>query len=346
MQRFQFCKYLSFNNFKKIEISRNILQLSKHTKTTIQKPTKPLEYYEMGPHRSHKLRLTMSVCPNTQSIWDYITNNDEFRQKMDLSVFNTALNRCIELKESNELENLINYIINETSFYPKIEQYKILFKGFAQLKELKLSIKWFSIFLHSYKPNIEIINYLIKTCHRCDDFDRGIKFYNLIDTLKLKPNADTFAEMIQLYSSNNDLDNSLVMINLAKDNDCLRVIHYNCFLNGLSYQQKNDILRMYDENILPLSAILCDNFDEELINLIPKLIDEYYTNMMDIEKIMPNFTTFNIILDMLSYYGKVNECLFYYQQLLKEFQLRPNINIYNCLLAAYCNEIVYKSQKK
>ena len=336
------CNYL--RNFKIMYTSKLFYSVEK-----IKKYNKPNEFND-------KHRLHISVCPTVDEIWKYI-NNAEF--KLDDSVILAAFNRIIQLNVNNcgyELSKLFNFMIEETTIYPTTEHFEILFRGFNKHNEYEYGLQYLNIMMQcNLKPSIVVLNYLIGLCVKSYKFDNGIKLYGyLIDELGLMPNEDTYSTMIQLYTSNDDLDKAFGIIDDAKSNRKLNIHVYNNFLKGLNYQQKNvkadhvynDINALKDGNelILPISHIICDNFDNELMKSLPNIVKEFYDKITSDDIVKPNIKTFQIMLDILSYYGQVKQCLMFYTELLKIHDLKANISIYNCLLSAYLNQIIYVTE--
>ena len=88
-----------------------------------------------------------------------------------------------------------------------------------------------------------------------------------------------------------------------------------------------------------LARMLCFEFDEELVEGLPRIMNDLYEQMTNKEKISPDLMTFECLLSILSYYGNSSLCLHYFKQLTNEYNLRPNVNIFNALISCYCNEI-------
>ena len=199
--------------------------------------------------------------------------------------------------------------------------------------------------------------------------ERGIKLFGGIKQFEVEYDAFTFAEMIKLYTIKGDIECAQKMMETAKENSLLSVLHYNYFLNGLAVQQRQSEDENNNKNtkhssvpydFLENSAVcnasnyqideglnkwLCFEFDDELIEYLAVTMNDLYEQMVKVDNIKPDIRTFESLLSILSYYGNSELSLHFFTELTKVYGLRPNIYIFNCLIACYCNEISLFSEK-
>lgn len=103
--------------------------------------------------------------------------------------------------------------------------------------------------------------------------------------------------------------------------------------------------RQNETNNVGLNKWLCYEFDDELIEYLAITMNDFYQKMINSDNIKPDIRTFESLLSILSYYGNAQLSLHFFSELTKVYDLRPDIAIFNCLIACYCNQISLNSNE-
>ena len=74
------------------------------------------EYSKQGPLKSQIYRSSIAIAPTCDDIWTIIEDN---MSKIDISVFYTAMYRCIELNSFEELGNIYQFVF-DSNLLPKV----------------------------------------------------------------------------------------------------------------------------------------------------------------------------------------------------------------------------------
>eukprot|EP01084_Bolivina_argentea_P015641 29324_1 len=233
----------------------NISTISEQTLTQHELKKNKQEYYKHGPIITKSTRLAISISPSIEDIWEHIKKC----KAIESSVLWCAMKRCIQLKSSEDLSSIMDFMLDEECIEstqikgPNIYHWILLFEGLYELNDLNYALEWLNIMLtYDIEPNIKIFNNLIALCCNNGDMKRGLKIFEWLSKLNINYNTFTYAEMIKLYTFNNEIELAQNMLQQAKDNNLLSIIHYNYFLNGLSLQQRQN-----DNNI---PSLVCINF--------------------------------------------------------------------------------------
>ena len=124
---------------------------------------------------------------------------------------------------------------------PRPSHWTALFDALRSLNEIDIAFDYFSqMLIDRAPPTTRIVNCLIALCHENAQFARGLQLFSAIETLKLAPDAFTFAEMIRLHIANDQIDDAHKFIDAARDAHCLSAMHFNALLSALAAQQRHN----------------------------------------------------------------------------------------------------------
>lgn len=228
-------------------IQHSRFSVSEQLLTKYELERKHQDYYKHGPIQTKSTRLAIAISPTIDDIWEHI--HECSCHNIDETVFWCAMKRCIQLKSSDDLSSFMDFLLDpqciETTKLkgPNIHHWTLLFEGLHKLNDFESGIKWLNIMLmegRDIQPNTFIFNKLIGLCCKNNDIQRGLKFYQWMKKLNINYDQYTYAEMIQLYTSNDEIDKAQSIIETAKTNGVLSILHYNYFLRGLSLHQRQD----------------------------------------------------------------------------------------------------------
>ena len=148
------------------------------------------------------------------------------------------------------------------------------------------------------KPNEITWIAIISACAKVAALDLGRKFHKEIIKSGIKPNIILETSLINMYSKSGSLEEAETIFNNMKLKD---IITYNAMIGG--YCQHG--------------------YGKDAINLFKQ---------MQKEKICPDENTLIVLLNACSHSGLVEEALYYFSSMEREFNIKPNIKHYNCIV--------------
>lgn len=217
--------------------------ISEQSLTRQELERKQQDYYVKGPPKSKATRLAIAISPTVDDIWEEINECT----KLDNSVFWCAMKRCIQLKSTDDLSSIMDFLLDKECMEssqlkgPNIHHWTLLFQGLYELNDIKSALEWLNIMVvGEIQPNAFIFNKLIGLCCNNNEMERGLKLFEWMKKLDVNYDEYTYAEMIKLYTFNDQMENAQSIMEQAKDDNLLSTLHYNYFLKGLSLQQRQD----------------------------------------------------------------------------------------------------------
>ena len=239
-----------------------------------------------------------------KKIWDMM---DKFKIDANAHSMGEMIGIYFKKHKINEAHELFNKFLLKkaptASRDDNVKIWSIYLNGLVSNKKLNLAMNSYNSMLTQYniKPDIFIINTLLKGCRKNGDLKTGIKLWeSMFEYDHIHPDQYTFMEMMCLYTKKNEITKVLMLLDKYANDSKLKPKNGKMFNICLNKLVENDDL-------------------EKAMKVFKKMIGEYHIN--------PDIVTIGTLLKGCRIRGDIKIAQTVWNSMI-EFNIQPNSYAY------------------